>query len=256
MEYIATGDTIVQGKICSRVALATWPCTATANESCFYEENGKVYFYKAQESDFGLLYDFEAQAGDPRKIPLCEELQWPFDTLIVSVDSVVLIEVNGHIVRTQLVTQHSPLGEIIGVDSIFENIGGERGLFLPGYNGTVVSDVSSFSLQCFEEPGTAALNFKGAACIISENKESQLERNILQFWPNPVREELQIKINASQNGMVKILDFTGLIIAELKAENPDTSQNVSVADLPPGIYILQYIEQGAIVVSEKFIVIK
>ena len=59
-------------------------------------------------------------------------------------------------------------------------------------------------------------------------------------YPNPVKDELTIKINgvAGANGQVQLMDVSGRVIKTIAAKTSET--NMSTSGLPVGIYLVRY----------------
>ena len=88
---------------------------------------------------------------------------------------------------------------------------------------------------------------KGFSKIISINNNNE---NNFGFWPNPSNSILNIKLK--ENGLVlyKIFDLTGKLIFENKENAKDNQIQISIANLPKGLYHLQIIQQFSSTISK------
>ncbi len=249
-----TGDTVIQGINCKIMK--------RFSESYTYEENGKVFIYNPGDATFGQLYDFNAQAGDQWKVKLNEALLWPFDSMTVEVDSVVNREVSGHSLKTQMVSFYDDQGGLMGNDSIYENIGSAHWLLSlfesidpdSGY----ADEGGPCNLHCFDNPYFFPLEFNGIACMPFNDKERREENNLFSVSPNPAIDFLQVLFNKgrnSYNGTFHIFDINGKLVENRPFEN--TSIIVIPLDgMPAGLYFLKYLENGAVMAVERFVISK
>lgn len=77
-------------------------------------------------------------------------------------------------------------------------------------------------------------------------------------YPNPAGETLAINLVLSENppeqAMLNLIDNTGCPVRRLAVRDREMTYILSVADLPAGIYSLQYLAPGSRPVSEKIVI--
>lgn len=87
--------------------------------------------------------------------------------------------------------------------------------------------------------------------------ENSLDRGLSPVFPNPVSDRLNFTYELSKNDFltVQILNHTGQILSSAFLRfQPGTGQaEISVADLPPGMYILKVENSDGLVASRKFL---
>jgi hypothetical protein len=74
----------------------------------------------------------------------------------------------------------------------------------------------------------------------------------IKIYPNPVNDLLNLEIlpNKPNVGKLKIYDFTGKLVLNIKIENQN---EIDVTDLPVGVYLLSIIVDKSII-SKKFLI--
>jgi Secretion system C-terminal sorting domain len=265
LEVEVTGDTLIQGQNCrifkqnSGVVGWKWQCEGG---EFMYEENGRVYFYNSATQSFGLLYDFTKEPGESWEVPLCEELCYEPDTLTVTVDSVTFTEINGVQVKTQHVSYTGATegwGPFIRFDSIYSGIGSATQMFLVKEQCTT-ADVLIKNLRCFQTPALGIFNFLGEECDeITSTEEADDSAIRIDVFPNPVSGYLNFRLQgapALKKAVFRIMDVSGIILHTFESATPQATQTVPVSDWPAGVYFLQYVEEGVVVKSEKFVVVE
>lgn len=77
----------------------------------------------------------------------------------------------------------------------------------------------------------------GAAAVITSTMEEQVYANLVNVFPNPATETLNIDFaNVSSNATVKLISATGSVVAEQAASS---MANFNVSGLTKGMYIVQ-----------------
>lgn len=78
----------------------------------------------------------------------------------------------------------------------------------------------------------------------------------LAIYPNPARDYLNFYLRHSgvrQEVVFRIINAAGQVVREFQGGRPGATYIVPVWDWAPGVYFLQYLEEGQVRVSEKFI---
>ncbi|MFQ5446165.1 MAG: T9SS type A sorting domain-containing protein [Saprospiraceae bacterium] len=256
-EVEVVGDTLIQGQSCrifkqnSGVVWWNGPCEGN---QFMYGENGRVYFYNSANQSFDLLYDFTKEPGESWEVPLCEQLCYEPDTLTVTVDSVTFTEINGIQVKTQYVTYTS--GPFTRYDTIYNGIGSATQMYLVKEKCTT-ADQGITNLRCYQSPVLGVFNFLGEACDeITATGEVDAATIRIDVFPNPVSGYLNFQLEGVpvlKKAVFRIMDVYGKTLRTLESTTPQATQSVPVRDWPPGVYFLQYLEEGVVRVSEKFV---
>lgn len=229
-------ENIVTGAIC-------WSDTTDQNKGligAIRSDAGKTYFYKLSESSelgFGsdypdttdmLLYDFSMEPGDVSTVYKIDGSS--------SYDSVIykeIITLADGIERIKLSIQNN----ISGLHAYYEGIGDAiYGLFGSTY---YLPFESSITLQCYKEAGNFLIgpencDFFDPVMAVSELNDLPK----LQIWPNPCSDFCAYTIPHA-NGIMELYAIDGRILFSMKCHTG--SGNVSVAELPTGVYILRYV---------------
>ena len=76
----------------------------------------------------------------------------------------------------------------------------------------------------------------------------------MKIYPNPVRDILRIKFEAIQKSVnIEIRNTAGILVYVWHSENTSQIQNIDIADLATGVYIV-FIDNGVSVIFERIIV--
>ncbi len=251
--WTATGDTVLQGVSCTKIV--------RYDDIYMYKENEKVFIYNPQDSTFGLLYDFSVQQGGQWKIKVNDDLHWPFDSMTIEVDSIIDREVSGKTIKTQLVSLYNVQGQLMGTDSIFENIGSANSpYFFNDINPDIIyPEGGTRGLQCFETPGEDALNFYGQACLVSSDEERPKNNTLFSIGPNPATDHLHVAFinrQTSNAGTFGVFDISGKLVNSFAAAPSTSLLDIPLGGIPAGLYFLKYLENGVAVAVERFVVSK
>ncbi len=88
---------------------------------------------------------------------------------------------------------------------------------------------------------------------ITEEGEPEIQ---LSIYPNPASDFLNfyLRVSAPSKGaMFRIVDSNGQVVKEMKTENLNSTYMIPIHNWANGAYWLQYLENGRVVHSEKFI---
>jgi len=94
-------------------------------------------------------------------------------------------------------------------------------------------------------------------CHLVSTKDEPKEIITIKIYPNPATdfitfyfdENIKLKVN-----QYCIRDMSGQIIKEIRPLTPDINYVIHTQDFPAGMYIIQFLKDGNIVNSEKFII--
>lgn len=261
-------DTVVQGQPCRKlVKNRTIACAWAQNLVEFlYEADSAVYFFDFNYQAFHLLYDFKAQAGDSWKIPWQVHCELPWcdepatDTLVVVVDSVTQVQINGQWLKRQYVHGFPALDIVPDAyfeGTITEKTGFDRYLFLNFYIDLIPIVCEGYiplGLRCYED-AELGLYMTGLfpiedACefVVSTNIPPQ--PSLIHLFPNPVSDRFTITSNHDAEMTYELHSPIGQI---LKSDVFRQSRQVDVSNLPAGIYFLHFFREGACVGMKKVV---
>lgn len=95
-------------------------------------------------------------------------------------------------------------------------------------------------------------------CHLSDVVEEEAvdERIHLSIYPNPARDYLNFYLRTPspvREASFRIINAAGVMVSKFKSDMPDVTYIVPVWDWPSGVYFLQYLEEGQVRTSQKFI---
>jgi hypothetical protein len=244
----------IQGKVCKRIVSHDhsggegWGCSFYAPELFLHEENGKVYSFHS--GGFYLMYDFNAGPGESWVIhnpPLC----WQ-DSMVVVVDSISFVTVNGHMLKVQHVSNPGvePGGLLQWGSTIVENIG-NTGFLTPQFGPC---DPWVFGLRCFSTD-SLDLHFVDYPCDSVKSFIATREP-VLQgrsFLPNPVAVGGTVSIKTPfEMDKVSIFSAAGIWMATI---NTGQDKTMVVPNLPSGLYFVRMYHENQWVGQDKLLII-
>ena len=202
------------------------------------EEDGKVWKRHLNTSEETLLYDFTASVGDT----LC--FGEPGASFVL--DSISMVQI-GDVDRRKFWfgLEYDGLGNPRAKETWVEGIGSDYGLLWSGYYG--VYD-GWHCLLCFHQYGELVWqNPEYNTCsypydAIEENKDSEIS-----VYPNPVRD--RVVIEGIEVAEVEVYNALGQIVKTFQGTN-----EISVADLPQGVYLLRIADTEEKVYTNKIMI--
>ncbi|NUO03267.1 MAG: T9SS type A sorting domain-containing protein [Saprospiraceae bacterium] len=253
-------DTVVQGQPCRKlVRNRAIACAWAQNLVEFvYEADSAVYFFDFNFQAFHLLYDFKLQAGDSWKIPWQVHCELPWcdepvtDTLVVIVDSISQIQINGRWLKRQHVHGFPALNSVPDAyfeGSITEKTGSDRYLFLNFYIDLipiVCEDYFPLGLQSYEDADfgfyETDIFFAGDSCefLVATNVPSQPPP--IHLFPNPVSDKLTIASDNNGKMRYELRSMTGENLKQGVFEYPELE--IEMSAFPAGIYLLYSYQDG------------
>jgi hypothetical protein len=202
------------------------------------EEDGKVWKRHLNTSEETLLYDFTASVGDT----LC--FGEPGASFVL--DSISMVQI-GDVDRRKFWfgLEYDGLGNPRAKETWVEGIGSDFGLLWSGYYG--VYD-GWHCLLCFHQYGELVWqNPEYNTCTypydaVEENKDSEIA-----LYPNPVRDRVVIEgIEAVE---IQVYNTLGQVVKTVRGTN-----EIPVADLPQGVYMLRVTDADGKVYTNKITV--
>ena len=202
------------------------------------EEDGKVWERHLNTSVETLLYDFTASVGDT----LC--FGHPGNCFVL--DSISMVQIGGVDRRKfWFGLEYDGLGNPRAKETWVEGIGSDYGLLWSGYYG--VYD-GWHCLLCFHQYGELVWqNPEYNTCsypydAIEENKDSEIT-----LYPNPVRD--RVVIEGIEVAEVEVYNALGQRVKTIQGTN-----EISVADLPQGVYLLRIADTEEKVYTNKIMI--
>lgn len=239
-------DTTINGQACRKLiggSRMIWSCGDTDDHAAYvYEEEGRVYNYSRNTSNFELLYDFNKGVGETWEVlPYCADSgvddEFLMDTLIFTVDSISYVEMNGMSIKVQHVLWTTPNVTWSSPLQIYEGIGNIGLLFFTTeYSNFTFHDYYR-SLRCFYSPvdGTFSFYEDAGECDMIVGVESLDNTLPFKVYPNPVFSELNVQGDGHFD--LQLLNLNGQLIDHQNNRYEQVSINLTA--YPAGIYYVK-----------------
>ncbi|MEM8523470.1 MAG: S8 family serine peptidase [Bacteroidota bacterium] len=101
---------------------------------------------------------------------------------------------------------------------------------------------SDWSVTCEFTAGTSSSGGCGAGLI--DGQRGDLTFTTLSAYPNPASNALNVQLNLSANGNLRLIDVMGRTVFEVSVGYGMSTQEINVNDLPKGIYFLELRSEG------------
>ncbi len=205
--------------------------------------SNRVYLFVPSLNTFELVYDFNAITGDTIEV-FCR--QGVNDSLItIKIDSVSTIDINGHNLKVQYVSQPI-LEECYMAGTIIEKIGWIGFMFPlssltdPPYGG---------SLRCYEDSVIGQYKVSSYNCDYIVSVNSIKANKNLKIFPNPTTGKIRVQAEGIVG--VEVMDITGKPIIKHSRENGNPVNNeIDLSQHPKGIYIIKVRTAKGVVVEK------
>jgi hypothetical protein len=251
-------DTLVGGKLCSKIRFEFNICYAQGNPMFVYQDNGKVYFYN--DNQFLLLHDYK---GSSWTITYKSMANNKLETLFLSVlGNKSIVTPNGKKVNQQTVSiDYLNLeGKIAHytTSTLFENIGFPFHLFPKQTQQPCDPFVFIDTIRCYEDSKVGLIKFVAGDCDkISSTKQLSDNQEITSF-PNPVNRQLSLDLGNYDfsEGVVRFFTLQGQEVGVFPFVAGSSTQHFDVESLREGAYFWQVDLDKKIRKTGKFIVVK
>lgn len=238
--YIVTGDTTVQSQACKIFKYGTTIVMIT------YSENDQIFLYDGENENFRRYFDFSLTEGDHYFIPHIE-----YDSVMVSIDEVSSVQLNGFDILIQKINYYSPDGEWLGGDEFYQNIGSIYSV-IPFWGSGFES--LGHRVCSFNSPTVGEHIFDNTNCSFSSDFE--IEKNIgFHVFPNPSSGQTKIHYNLPShfsNIKIQATNIYGQIIHSYFPKN--IKGEIELSDLSPGLYFISIFSNDELIETEKLIV--
>jgi hypothetical protein len=251
-------DTLVGGKLCSKIKLDFNICYAQGNPMFLYKENEKVYFYN--DNQFLLLYDYN---GSSWTITYKSVANNQYETLFLNVlGKNSIVTPNGKKVNQQTISiDYLALNGKVAhytTTTLFENIGFPFHLFPKQTQQPCDPFAFIDTIRCYEDSKVGLVKFIADDCD-KINSTSQIDDNqsIITF-PNPTNHQLTLDLSNSTltKGVFHIFTLQGQQVAVLPLIPNSSIQQFNVESLAEGVYFWQLDAERGIKKTGRFIVLR
>lgn len=256
------GDTVIDNKHSTTIHLFDNNGHTFVTELIIHEEQGKVYFYEANE--FKLFFDYNLNEGDTLsyRLPLnapyfqsnCGGSEVDVDRIYYAlIKEITTLEVEG----IELLQFHTTIIEPEDYDGSYDfwelgiftqRIGSPQGLFgksavepLGGYPGYY---------RCYEDDEISINFFPSSPCDFMTMNITEFEESAaILIYPNPVMTNLNIILFNENCSRVKLIDAQGKIVKS-KSMDGLKELEMNLSNIPSGLYILR-MEFNGITINRK-----
>ncbi len=240
---ICQKDTLIQGRICSKLIFEYRPCDPIGKTLFFSKDNDKVYLFNGGE--FRLLYDYtKNKKGDSWKFAFSypSGTQVKYDTVKFVIDSVGIHNYNGLSVLIQYVNLSRPHNGVYKTYAtkfrLLKNIGSDRDV-LPMIVTFPCDDVNGYleELRCYKDVSNF-IKFTNKDCEEKTTNNEEYKNENISIFPNPVQSELFIKLEGSnfEIGEINIFTQQGVRVLSQNILQSIDNQNIGLHNYPNGLY--------------------
>lgn len=241
-------DTVFNGIDCRKITKRhPITCGGRPYVEYMYSVENKVYFWDLVLNKFQMLYDFDKVEGESWIIEVYD-LDDDIDTLIITVDSTNIINING-VDKKRLYVTYSFYFEdmlpwlmdtITYTSTIIESIGDIHYMFnfQPQWAQVCDGNISQ-GLRCYSDtelglyetgiaPYCTYVDYVG----IDDNNKNDLE---VILYPNPCNGSVSVKTNLAEPVLYRIIDISGKVISS----GILTNNKIAFDDKTNGLFIVE-----------------
>jgi hypothetical protein len=197
-----------------------------------YKDNSeKVFYYDNDSLRFCLLYDFSVMAGDSFELDCIADPTNSSKNLIVYVDSISQININGTIKKMQYYRTDDNLPGFRFFGWVIEDIGNYTFMFPTVQNGLIGP------LRCYEDDslGLYTTNFALPCDYITNIEDIKGELKNIYVYPTLVEDKINIINEMNKKINLTITSILGK--QELISYNLIDNE-IDLSDIPLGIYFV------------------
>jgi len=237
LKYTSIGDTTILGMDAKKIKEEYITIYDTTISNIFMRsENNQVFLFDTALNSFRLIYDFSATTGETINVFCRNATQ---DTTIeIMVDSVSSININGHILGVQYVSQPESQ-EFYMSGMIIENIGW-TGFLFPIHS--IADPPFGGSLRCYEDNEIGLYKLSSYDCDYMTSIETINSLSDLSIFPNPTNGIINIETDKTIT--VEIFDISGKTIYYGAETKIDISKNKK------GLYFLRLVANPEVKVKK------
>lgn len=232
--FTVTQDSTIQGKYCTRLLSSDWPCyQGTSPYMYVYFEDGKVYRWEHESSEFHLVLDFTKEEGESWRIPVCEGV-FGSDSATITVN-----QRDGIYRNVSAVADAGGSNDLFNLD-LYEGLGGTIGNRLLLFPLIWAQPACWTDLTCYEDPMNGLLY--GSPTCFTGTRGRGVEPFELSVSPNSTAGDFTIDLILEESAVVRlsIIDQLGRVIETIGEEKLSVGQHQfrQSLDLPTGLYLL------------------
>ena len=94
---------------------------------------------------------------------------------------------------------------------------------------------------CVNCPPETGKQVKEIEALVDEDLEKFSEEDMVSYYPNPVKEELYLKWELTQDNYVtsiQVFSMTGQVLSTYKGSKNNNTQNILFQSYPSGVYVV------------------
>jgi hypothetical protein len=239
-------DTLINGITCSKIQKSkSYSISGRPMQEYTYYLNDSVFFYNAHFSEFQLLYDFDAVAGEFWYYRFYGDASLvDFDSIKTVVDSTDFITINS-IPLKRLYVHYEPVGfeygwmydddPMTGQSEIIEYVGDIKNLISTFVlDGILLDYHQPYGLRCYDDSniGHYETGIVDSCNYVNLLGETELETEHVSLYPNPANNKIFLNIETE---FYQIYSSDGRLI---QAGEAGTDYSIDVSNLQNGIYLL------------------
>ena len=238
------GQVMKNGKLCWVVKADSFPYYITGNDwyaMYTYEDSGRVYWLNEYTNQFTVLYDFNKKVGESW---ILEMDSCQFTMTVDSVKNVVI----GGITRKAMEVS----GPGLYMGWCYEGIGSLQSPYPDisfACHFLIIDGFYYHSIRCYEDDSIGTHHFDSSPSCQYTGIEDQNPKMEVQFFPNPVNDELYIKTEWTAYQLY-VFNASGQLV---QSENLKGHSRIDVGDLPSGFYIGRLSSEGIFKGSFRFV---
>jgi hypothetical protein len=229
----AVRDTMILGNTCKLITKGTENNVPNENYYLYKDVTNKVFYYSIDSSRFCLLYDYNALVGDSFELDCIPDFNNNNEggNLMVYIDSVAEININGEIKRMQLYRTDEGLVGFSFSGWVIEDIGHLFYLF-PLINHNASVDY----LRCYEDDSLGLYKPSTIACDYVTGIES-LQENLIGITIYPTLVEDKINISNKNNHKIN-LRITSILGNQEFVQYNFIDKWLNLSELSSGVYFI------------------
>lgn len=243
IKFTSEKDTLVYGKNCRKITKRhKLSCNGRPNTEFMYKSNDTVFFYDKIFDEFQILYVANLKPEDSWIIKVRDEFE-DIDTIVVTVDSIDVIEINGHNLNVLHVDyyKYDENQSDNRNSTIIDKIGDVYYLFnwYP-YSALICDGNYTKGIRCYED-SEIGLYSTGIADSCDLNYfwtgiEGFTNDINIQVYPNPASDFVKIQIEGIPEFLTEIFDITGRLLFSEKSY--DSNIRVDISSFKNGLYVI------------------
>ncbi|MCB2201225.1 T9SS type A sorting domain-containing protein [bacterium] len=242
-------DTVIKGKTCSVLENNHGLACNFYNERDFvYEEDSIAYFYSPVVDDFQILYNLKAKKDSSWTI-IYQVENFLIDTVLVTVDSVRTVEINGFELLAFDVSYQSLNGDnpnSVYTSTIVERIGDLYYLFnfLSLAEGIICDGNYSGGLRCYTDTYIGFYSTGIAdSCTYITNINEHIALQSFNVAPNPLNSSTSLYYELKEPSIVQLSIFNqlGQLVYQHSEKQEQGMRKLrwNAKDQPEGLYFYQ-----------------